>query len=187
MYDVILADPPWQFRVWNKDTGQERSAEAYYPTMSPDELAHLPIKEMAATNCALFLWCVWPSLLEAVPVVLSGWKFDYKTIAWVWVKAKRSGFGHHFGMGYYTRANSEPCLLAVRGTMPVAAHDVLALIYAPVRKHSQKPDEQYAKIERLYPGAKRLELFARHKNHAGWDYWGNEIESDVNMPVVGAA
>ena len=84
-------------------------------------------------------------------------------------------------MGYYTRANSEPCLLAVRGRMSVTAHDVLALIYSPVRKHLQQPVEQYAKIERLYPDGKYLELFARRKNRDGWAYWGNEVENDIEL------
>jgi N6-adenosine-specific RNA methylase IME4 len=81
-----------------------------------------------------------------------------------------------------TRANSEPCLLAVRGRMPVLAHDVLSLIYAPVRRHSQKPDEQYPKIERLYDGP-YLELFARKKHSEKWAVWGNEIKSDIDMRV----
>ena len=177
MYDVILADPPWAFEVWDRDTGKGRSAESHYPTMSMDAIAALGIP--ASENAALFMWAVWPSLPDAFKI-LDAWGFGYKTVAWVWVKANESGMGHHMGMGYYTRANTEPCLLAVRGRMPVEAHDVLALIYAPVREHSRKPDEQYNKIERLYPGRRYLELFARRKR-PGWDAWGNEIESDVAM------
>ena len=177
MYDVILADPPWAFDVWDRDTGAGRSAESHYPTMSMDAIAALRIP--AVGNAALFMWAVWPSLPDAFKI-LDAWGFGYKTVAWVWVKANESGMGHHMGMGYYTRANTEPCLLAVRGRMPVEAHDVLALIYTPVREHSRKPDEQYQKIERLYPGRRYLELFARRKR-PGWDAWGNELESDVEI------
>lgn len=67
MFDVILADPPWAFRVWNRDTGQGRSAEAHYPTMSIADLCALDVAALAAPNCALFLWCVWPSILEFTP------------------------------------------------------------------------------------------------------------------------
>ena len=172
MYDIILADPPWKFEVWDKDTGQGRSAESHYPTMPFEEIAKMQLP--AAENAALFLWAVWPSLPEAIQV-MSKWGFKYKTIAWVWVKAKRSGFGHFMGMGYYTRSNTEPCLLGIRGSMPVRAHDVLALIYSPIRGHSRKPDEQYGKIERLYPDMRYLEMFARYKRD-GWDCWGNEVE-----------
>lgn len=180
-YDIILADPPWDFRVWDPDTGHDRSAESHYPTMTIEDLCNLPVGDLAAPNCALFLWAVWPSIFKYVPRLLhkDNWNFTYRTEAWVWVKAKRSGFGHHFGMGYYTRANTEPCLLAVRGNMPVAAHDVPALIYSPVREHSRKPDEQYTKIERLYPDQRYIELFARHKGRPNWHYWGNEVDSDI--------
>jgi N6-adenosine-specific RNA methylase IME4 len=180
-YDVILADPPWRFKVWATDTGGGRSPEKHYPTLTIDDICKLPVGDLAADNCVLFLWCVWPSIFEFPQRVMAAWGFEFKTNAFTWVKAKRSGFGHHFGMGYYTRANTEPCLLAVRGDMPIAAKDVLALIYSPVREHSRKPDEQYGKIERLYPNMRYLELFARKKRD-GWDAWGNEIESDIHLP-----
>ena len=178
-FDVILADPPWKFEVWDRDTGRGRSAESHYPTMSLEEICSLQIKDITADNCALFLWAVWPSIFDAYEVI-GAWGFEYKTCAWVWVKSKPSGFGFHFGMGYYTRANTEPCLLAVKGRMPVAKRDVSALIYYPVKEHSQKPEEQYNKIERLYPGSMYCELFARRK-HRGWFSWGNEIESDISV------
>lgn len=95
------------------------------------------------------------------------------------MKSKKSGEGFATGMGYYTRANSEPCLLAIKGRMPVAARDVLSVIHAPRGRHSQKPEQQYEKIERLYPERRYLELFARARPRPGWAYWGNEVASDV--------
>lgn len=195
-YSVILADPPWQFRVWNKDTGNGRSAEAYYSTMSIDDICALPVSNLANDNCALFLWCVWPSIFEYVPPLLKAWGFEYKTLAFEWWKlnkkwhkafspmlmaAKDYSFLEKmfaFGMGYYTRANSEPCLLAVKGKMPVSIKSERNFIIAPIRDHSRKPDEQYSKIERLYPGQNYLELFARNKR-VGWSSWGNEIKNDI--------
>lgn len=186
-YDVIYADYPWPFRVWDRDTGHGRSAEAHYSTMTAEELCAVPLPEWAAPDCAVFLWCVWPSILEYVPMLLEAWnsgrpkkeRFIYKTCAFLWVKARKSGLGFHFGMGYYTRANTEPCLLFMRGNMPVAVHDVPQIVYSPVRAHSQKPDEVHKQIERLYPGKRYLEMFARKKTYENWHYWGNEIESDI--------
>jgi len=200
LFDVILVDPPWDFRVWNKDTGNGRSPSAHYPTMSIDELCNLPVRDFAAENCALFMWCVWPSIFEFVPPLLKSWGFTYKTLGFEWWKLNQrwerfynpmmllTGQYHSLerlfamGMGYYSRANSEPCLLAVRGTMPVATRAERNYIIAPIREHSRKPDEQYGKIERLYPHRRYLELFARHKR-VGWSSWGNQVKSDIELAM----
>ena len=179
-YDIILADPPWDFKVWNKDTGSGRSASAHYKTMSLDEIFGLQVKNVSSKNCALFLWGVWPRIYDTEKVI-KAWGFEYKTLAFIWVKQTKSQMKFFTGMGYYSRANSEPCLLAVKGKMPVRAHDVLALIVSPVRSHSQKPDEQYEKIARLYPNGNRLEMFAR-RQRAGWDVFGNEVENSITLP-----
>lgn len=180
--NIILADPPWSFQTWSQ-AGNGRGAERHYPTMTFESICSLPVKDLADDSAALFLWAVWPSIFEARRV-MEAWGFTYRTCAFLWVKAKRSGIGFHTGMGYYTRANSEACLLGVRGKMPVSAHDVTQVIYSPVREHSRKPDEQYSKIERLYPGGRYLELFARRKR-AGWLAWGNQVECDIEMAGIG--
>ena len=179
-YDVILADPPWKFEYWVPGQGKKngsRAAEAHYPVMDTADICRLPIADLASDNCVLFLWAVWPRIQDALDVI-KAWGFTYKTKAFTWVKANPTGFGHFMGMGYYTRANDESCLLGVKGSMPVDAHDVLSILYFPVHRHSQKPEDQYRRIERLYPGRRYLELFARRKR-AGWDSWGNEVESDI--------
>jgi len=181
-YDVILADPPWAYSAWDKNTGPEgRTAAKHYDTVRSWNIAKFPVGDLAEDNCAMFLWVTWPVLYEAQDVIDS-WGFRYTTIAWVWVKLNPTSLGFFTGLGNYTRANSEPCLLCLRGSMPPAVHDVLSLIVSPVREHSRKPDEQYDKIERLYPGTKKLELFAR-RARPGWDVWGNEVESDIIMEV----
>lgn len=172
-YDVILADPPWTFRVWNA-AKVSRHTSHKYDLMSVEEICALPVGDVAGKNAALFLWATWPNLEDAMRVI-PAWGFDYRSLAWVWVKAKKNGTGFHFGLGYYTRANSEPCLLAIKGRMPVVAKDVMALIYSQVRQHSRKPDEQYGKIERLYPGRRYVELFARERR-LGWDSVGGAID-----------
>lgn len=179
-YSVLMADPPWSYYSWDENTGpQGRTAAKHYSTMSVEEICALPVGDLAADNCALFLWAVWPDIFRSQEV-MEAWGFRYATIAWVWAKLNPSGMGFHYGLGYYTRANTEPCLLGIRGSMPPAVKDVQALIVSPVREHSRKPDEQYGKIERLYPGIPKVELFAR-RAHPGWDVWGNEIENTVEI------
>ena len=180
-YRVILADPPWTFSVWNAEKSY-RHASHKYDLMTTSQICELPVRDISDENCALFLWATWPNILDAFRVIES-WGFAYRTLAWEWAKLNPSSIGFHIGMGYYTRSNPEPCLLSVRGKMAVSAHDVMALIVSPVREHSRKPDEQYGKIERLYPDGPYLEMFARHKYSEKWDVWGNEIKSDVDLNV----
>ncbi len=176
-YGVILADPPWSFKFWSEETGGHFAAARHYPTMDYDDIAALQVP--AADNCALFLWAVWHSLPNALHLI-EDWGFTYKTIAWTWAKLNPSSLGFFSGMGYYTCSNTEPCLLAVNGKMPVASRAVLSLIVTPRREHSRKPDEQYGKIERLYPDVPKIELFARRKR-PGWSVWGNEVDSDIEL------
>ncbi len=184
-YDVILADPPWHFRNYSADAPgkiheRSRGAARHYPTMTTEDICRLPVAGLAADNAVLLLWACWPLLPDAMQVI-DAWGFEYKTVAWVWVKSNPTGFGHFMGMGYWTRSNSEPCLLATRGKPGKPAdRSVLSLIYAPVMQHSRKPDEQYSKIERLWPEGKYLELFARRKRPV-WHAWGNEIEPDLRL------
>jgi N6-adenosine-specific RNA methylase IME4 len=118
------------------------------------------------------LWAVWPVLDDALEVI-TAWGFEYQTAGFVWVKQNSSG-SLFMGMGYHTRANTEPCLLATRGNPPRLADDVHQVIMAPVGEHSAKPDEAYRRIRRLYPGP-CLELFAR-KRRENWTVWGNEVD-----------
>lgn len=178
-YSVILADPPWPFRVWEKGTGSGRSAASHYPTMDLDQICALPIADLAADNCALFLWSVWPSIFDARRVI-EAWGFTYRTLGWEWLKLNKSSKGIHFGMGYYTRASVEPCLLAVKGSMSVDVRNMRNVIMAPVSEHSSKPDEQYSRIQTLYPGETYLELFARQAQ-PGWDFWGNNVQGGIDI------
>jgi N6-adenosine-specific RNA methylase IME4 len=177
-FRVIYADPPWAFEVYS-GKGKQRSAESHYDTLSLEAIKALPVAALAADDCALCLWCVMPELPGALEVIRC-WGFDYKTAAFVWVKTTKGaevvqldGAGLHWGMGYWTRANAEICLLATRGAPERIAKDVHQIIYAPVGEHSAKPDDVRRRIERLLPGP-YLELFARRPVD-GWTTWGNEI------------
>jgi N6-adenosine-specific RNA methylase IME4 len=184
---VIVPDPPWPFETYSVQ-GRQRSPDRNYDTMTIDQIKALPIAPLAADDCALLLWSVWPEH-PGVLDVIAAWGFEYKTAAFIWMKTTKDataitldGDGLHWGMGFATRSNTEPCLLATRGRPLRLAADVHQVIIAPVGEHSAKPDEAYRRIERLYP-APFLELFAR-KPRAGWTTWGNEIAPE---PIEGAA
>lgn len=185
-YGAILADPPWRFRTWdNREaivtrTGTACSAAVHYQTMAIEDIRALPVHALAADDCALFLWVTWPNLLDAIGII-EAWGFAYKTCAFAWMKAHagqiemfRDDFDDQMGLGYWTRANSEVCLLATRGKPQRLHRDVRQAIIEPRREHSRKPDCVHGRIERLIAGP-YLELFARSQR-PGWDVWGNEID-----------
>ena len=177
-YGVIYADPPWRYRVWSKK-GAGRSAEAHYPTMSMEAIKALPVADLAAKDCALFLWLTLPLLYEGW-AVMQAWGFVYKTVAFVWVKQNKKADSLFTGMGYWTRANAEVCLLATRGHPKRQDCNVQQIILSHIEEHSKKPAEARRRIELLLGEVPRIELFARQKV-PGWDCWGNEVESDIEF------
>lgn len=175
-YSVIYADPPWQYRVWSKK-GTGRSAESHYSTMSLEDIKALPVHLLAAKDCTLFLWVTFPLLKEAWPV-LDAWGFTYKSVAFVWVKLNRKASTLFTGMGYWTRANAEICLLATRGHPKRANAGVHQVILSHIEEHSKKPEEARSRIVRLMGDVPRIELFARSRA-PGWDVWGNEAAGSI--------
>lgn len=187
-YSVIYADPPWHYEVWSGETAVKRRASAgtnvsaavHYQTMSAEEIRALPVAELGAADCVLLLWVTWPTLLQAIDLI-GQWGFTYKTCAFDWMKA-HAGQIEMFdadakalmGMGYWTRANSEPCLLATRGKPKRLSKGVRQGIIEPRREHSRKPDCVYDRIEKLLPGP-YVELFARRRR-LGWDAWGHQTD-----------
>jgi len=175
-YAIILADPPWRFNVWNRDTGCGRSADSHYKTMTLDDIKELKIP--SSDNSVLFMWAVLPQLNEALQVIKS-WGFTFKTVAFVWVKLNKDGTPFT-GMGYWTRANAEICLLATKGKISRQSKSVKQVILSQRQEHSKKPDEVRNRIVQLMGDLPRIELFARQKTE-GWDVWGNEVESDIDL------
>jgi len=171
-YGAILADPPWPWQA-RSPKGEGRSAKRHYPVMQLDEIKALPVQRIAANDCVLFLWCIDSMLPQALEVI-EAWGFTFKTVAFTWVKKNRASDGFFTGMGYWTRANPEMCLLATRGRPCRIARNVQQLVIAPRGRHSEKPAEVHRRIERLVAGP-YLELFAR-RPVAGWDVWGNEVQ-----------
>lgn len=178
-YSVILADPPWHYFV-SSSKQSRRATEAHYPTLSIPSIRALPVGKLAGADCALFLWITAPMLPE-LPGILEAWGFSYKTIAFVWIKLNRKSQSLFWGMGFWTRANPEYCVLAVKGHPKCVCADVHQVIISLVEEHSKKPEEARRRIERLMGDAPRVELFARQKT-PGWDAWGNEVDSDFQMP-----
>lgn len=177
-YGAILADPPWSF-LTRSDKGKDRSPEQHYNCMSLDEIKALPVAEIAAKDCVLFLWTIDTHLPMALDVIRA-WGFTHKSRAFVWAKLNRGGGllearddkAWFKGMGFWTRANPEDCLLATVGAPKRQSASVRRLLVAERREHSRKPDETYERIEALVPGP-YAELFSR-SHRAGWDAMGNE-------------
>ena len=172
-YAVLLADPPWTFQTYS-DKGKGRSAERHYPCMSRLELRTTPVGSIASRSCVLLLWTTMPMLEQALSL-MEWWGFEYKTVAFTWVKIKDGK--PQIGTGYWTRANAELCLLGTRGHPRRIAKDVSQIILAPRREHSRKPGEAYSRIDRLLgTDGPRIELFARPPHPQGWDVWGLDAQ-----------
>ncbi|GAH48791.1 unnamed protein product, partial [marine sediment metagenome] len=172
IYDIIYADPPWQY---SNVLPQWGAAETHYRTMSIEELCNIKIP--AADNAALFLWVTNPFLRDSFQVI-DAWGFEYKTnLVWVKDKLKKPG------SGFWIRGRHELLFICGKGSFlpdQTGKHPIGSVIEEPivlndpVQEHSKKPESVYELIEYLYPGGRYLELFARN-NHKHWTSWGDEI------------
>lgn len=177
-FDVIVADPPWRYA--SRDGGGRKTkfgpgAMGHYPTMGTEDICRLEAADCAAPDSLLFLWACWPMLADGMRVI-EAWGFEYVTIGFVWVKTDPRGGSVFLGPGFYAKANSEPCLLARRGkTLKPAVDDVSSVIVSPRREHSRKPEAARTRIDRMYPNARKVELFCR-ESAEGWTAWGNQVD-----------
>jgi len=194
-YQIIYADPPWEYKnnrsslrnIGRGSNNETKQGRLPYPSMSLENIESLNINPFLDKNCALFLWTTTPYLEKSFKVIKS-WGFEYKTIAFCWLKTYQSRkpktleyyLKSVYGMNYYTKLNFELCLLAIKGKMTPISHRVSGQIIAPRKLHSQKPDEAKERIVELFGDLQRVELFARQKTE-GWDVWGNEVESDIKL------
>lgn len=170
-YNIIYADPPWKY----SDSGCNGACEKHYKTMTVNEICNLPVQNIADKDCILFMWTTYPMLKESLKV-MKAWGFTYKTIAFQWLKQNKSGKGFYFGLGRWTRGNTEPCLLATKGKPYkfVQSKAISQLIEYPLTRHSAKPPIVRNKIIELMGDLKRIELFAR-QTVDNWDCWGDEV------------
>lgn len=200
-YQLIYADPPWQYN--NK--ASRAAANKHYPTLSIEQLKQLPVPAITDTNAVLAMWYTAAFSQEARDLA-EAWGFKVKTMKlFTWIKLnkcyqdninKQLKKADHidatkvlelitsqtrFGLGNYTRANSEDCLIAVKGKGLARLNSSISqVIYAPIGRHSEKPHEARIRLEQLYGDVPRIELFCR-QNAAGWDAWGNECINSLEM------
>ena len=206
-YGAILADPPWRFETWSaagrdrcpdapasRNEQRQNRPERHYATMGLTEIMAMPVEEMAANDCVLFLWTVDPMLPRALEVG-AAWGFTFKTVGFVWAKERKNRGQNNvrphvkyrpfpMGTGYWTRANPELCLLFTRGKPKRVSASVEKLIVSPRREHSRKPDEIYDRIEALVAGP-YIELFARTRRE-GWDQMGDQLGRFEARRLLGA-
>lgn len=177
-YSVIYADPPWAYRQCGITPKSRGNAAKHYGTMATEDICKLPVSKICGGGAALFLWATFPNIGEALKV-MEAWGFTYKTAAFVWVKKNPKSGTNFWGMGQYTRANAEVCLLGItpgfKAGERVKSHRVHQIIEAPFEGHSRKPPEVRERIVELLGDVPRLELFARDRAE-GWDSWGDELE-----------
>lgn len=177
-FEILLADPAWQYNV----AGGRGAADKHYSTMSLAELCMLPVEKLAAPNAVLFMWATWPTFLDAY-ALMKAWSFDYKNCGFLWAKVNKVAPTPFVGLGHWTRGNTEPCLMGVRGKparIDAAVQQLVMddLVVAPIGEHSAKPAVVRERILQLMGDVPAIELFSRQQA-PGFDSWGNEVESTV--------
>jgi N6-adenosine-specific RNA methylase IME4 len=175
-WDVILADPPWSY------TGQQDkwgAAAKFYPTMTDDDLLALNPGSILAKPGLMFMWATAPRLDFAMKC-FEAWGLHYRGVAFVWVKTKKDGtpIGAQGVRPSTVKPTTEFVLVASnqKNGRPLKLHDesIRQVIMAPKMEHSRKPDDVHQSIEKMYPQASKIELFAR-RSYPGWECWGNEV------------
>lgn len=188
-YKIIYADPPWQYGNYsNVDVSfvkRLRDGSKFritpYNALSTRELKQIPISTIADKDSVLLMWTTFPCIEQAFEVI-KAWGFTYKTVAFTWVKKNKNGIGWYFGLGNYTRANAEVCLLAKKGKgCKVLRKDIPQICDSPITTHSKKPNVIRDRIVKLFGDVPRIELFARTKIH-GWDVFGDDPKL-INKPL----
>tara|TARA_R100000458_G_C8266855_1_gene241855 strand:+ start:1275 stop:1961 length:687 start_codon:yes stop_codon:yes gene_type:complete len=179
-FEVIYTDPPWDYdgRTFldgkAHDTG---AASDHYPTMTPQELMELPVKDFLADKCICFMWTTGPQLDISIDV-LKAWGFKFKTIAFVWDKVVTNP-------GYYTMSQTELAIVGTHNAIPTprGARNVKQFHKEQRGRHSAKPHEFRKRIEQMFPDQTKLEMFQR-ESKPGWHAWGIDAvgENIVTIP-----
>jgi N6-adenosine-specific RNA methylase IME4 len=181
-FDLITVDLPLRWVAYSPK-GEARSPQHHYPTMEPASLVRLlrpMLAAVAAKNCVSGWWVYGPRLPDTLKVLTKS-GFTFTTQLLTWIKTEKIGAGEldgwvkidAFGTGKTTRKGAEDMWGAKRGHgVRIRDHSVDQRVFAPRGKHSQKPDEAYHALERLYGDVRRLELFGT-KLRPGWAVWGH--------------
>ncbi len=174
-YNVIYADPPWEYK--ESGGGNRGTAGLPYPSMTTDEICELPIKSICDDTSILFIWATFRKLEECLKVI-NAWGFEYYGLGFDWVKTNKNQDTPCWGMGYYTRQNTEICLIGVKPDknkrIKPQVRNELSVVHSKKREHSRKPDVIRDSIVNICGDIPRIELFARQE-FDGWDCWGNEV------------
>lgn len=209
-YSTIVADPPWRYPRQNKTRRDGRPSRGigachHYDQLTVDEIAAMPVAQLAADRCHLYLWATCPRLPQALGV-MGSWGFRWSTIAFVYVKMNRARWGRAqhallkviekvcaspdnqlglllsflawFGPGFYTGSNVELVLLGWRGQpfKHAPGRKASQLVFAPQpERHSAKPNEVQRRIEWMYPDATPRLELFARRPWQGWTVWGNEV------------
>ncbi|WP_282029468.1 MT-A70 family methyltransferase [Paracoccus marcusii] len=166
-FDLILADPPWRFAS-NSAAKPGRNARRHYDTMTLDEIAAMPVKDLSARDCLLLMWTTAP-LRHRADEIVRAWVF--KSVSELtWPKGR-------IGTGYWARNAHEPCIIAKRGRFPCPKPALFptSIIPGARREHSRKPEWVQDTLDARLPDARKLELFGR-RQRTGWTVWGNDVE-----------
>lgn len=171
-FGLIMADPPWHFSTRSHKGVTSKGAGGQYKTQPLEWIKSLPVSDIAAPDCLLWLWATNPMLPDALEV-MSAWGFTFKT-AGHWSKKIVNG-KQAFGTGYILRCAGEPFLIGTLGSPKTVARNVRSVIEGPIREHSRKPDEAFAAADALMPDVDKIELFSRQPR-CGWTVWGDEYD-----------
>lgn len=181
-FNIIYIDPPWSYK--DKANAGERGVEYKYSTMTDSQLLSLPIKDLAADDSLMFMWATFPRL-EFAMQAMKAWGFEYKTVGFLWCKKNKKSDSWFWGMGNWTRANAEICLMGVRGKPKRNSAKVHQLVTAPIGEHSAKPAEVRDRIVELCGDLPRIEIFAREVT-PGWTAIGDGIDGlDITTALTG--
>lgn len=172
MYDIIYADPPWSYGATKNCVPSRSNSGQPYKAMRMVDIYDFDIPK-TNDDALLFLWATSPLMPEAI-YTMKQWGFDYKNIAFTWIKKNKKADSNFWGMGSWTRSNPEFLLLGTKGNPKKVSSSVHSVIESKIQEHSKKPDIIRDKIVELCGDKKRVELFARCKVE-GWDSLGNEL------------
>jgi len=178
-FDIVVIDPPYRFSDALSMSATKRSAQANYDTMSLDDILSLPVENIVSDNAIIALW-VPSSMLGGGMKLIQKYGFIQKQI-YTWVKTTKSG-KVAFNMGRQFRGATEHALIGAKGKPKPFSKSERNVDLSINLKHSQKPEHLQDKLEKMYPDANKLEMFAR-RDRTGWTCVGNECPSTLGITI----
>jgi N6-adenosine-specific RNA methylase IME4 len=194
-YKIALLDPPYLYD--NLQQLDKKRGGIQYPMLSLPELCALPIYKAMEDDSIIVVWATFPKICDTyegkynVMEMIRAWKYKPVTALFVWIKTNKKGQAiyeetnleeydsYYSGLGRYSNSNAEIAIVARRGKgLERKAKNVKQLIFAPIGNHSEKPREQYNRLDKLYGDVPRIEFFARKQNEPpnGWNATGLDFD-----------